>query len=31
LIVTGAVPDEVNVSVWVEVEPTGTLPKDNAL
>jgi uncharacterized lipoprotein YbaY len=31
LIVTGAVPDEVNVSERVAVEPTGTLPKDSAV
>jgi hypothetical protein len=31
LIVTGAVPDEVNVSESVAVEPTGTLPKGSAV
>jgi hypothetical protein len=31
LIVTGAVPEEVNVSDRVAVEPTATLPKDNAV
>ena len=31
LMATGAVPDEVNVSERVAVEPTATLPKDKAV